>query len=343
MKANGFARLGLGCALALSLNTGHATTLGELWISEVMPDPAALSDAAGEWFELYNPATAPFNLNGTTLGDDDGDLHRIETDLLILPGEYLTLARSAAPGFAPDYVYSSFTLGNSGDEIVLRDPLGDVLRLDYGASFDAPGRTRELLTLPLLAANYGLTPPDFTFGPGDIGTPGFGGSADLSPVPLPASAWLFVSSLIALLSPALMPRINLATSDATGHSASELSSCGSLLSSRGSTRNAGPTGSRREWHFLVDWLRSCIPRSDASVFAGMTSWSSSRGPAMSSPGSTRNVGPAGSRVEANNAIKGFTSENHKPNGKLLPFKRSLPPEFTGKAPTPIPPDQGAST
>ncbi len=205
MKANGIARLGLGCALALSMNTIHATTLGELWISEVMPDPAAISDAAGEWFELYNPAAAPFNLNGTTLGDDGGDLHRIETDLLILPGEYLTLARSAAPGFAPDYVYAGFTLGNSGDEIVLRDPLGDVLRLDYGASFDAPGRSRELLTLPLLAANYGLTPPELVYGSGDIGTPGSAGSAGLSPVPLPAAAWLFASALLGLLSVRLLP------------------------------------------------------------------------------------------------------------------------------------------
>ena len=205
MKANGIARLGLGCAIALSFNNVYAATIGELWISEVMPDPEALSDAAGEWFELYNPTDALFNLNGTTLGDDGGDLHRIETDLLILPGEFLTLARSAAPGFVPDYVYSGFRLGNSGDEIVLRDPLGDVLRLDYGGRFDAPGRSRELLTLPLLAANYGLTSIDLVYGFGDIGTPGAAGGADPAPLSTPPSAWLFVSALLALVSPRFLP------------------------------------------------------------------------------------------------------------------------------------------
>ena len=57
----------------------------------------------------------------------------------------------------------------------------------------------------MLAANYGLTPPALVYGPGDAGTPGFAGSAELSPVPLPAAAWLFASALLGLLSTRLLP------------------------------------------------------------------------------------------------------------------------------------------
>jgi hypothetical protein len=183
-------------------NPGHAVTVSDLLISEVMAYPAALSDARGEWFELYNPTTEPINLHEITIGDDAKDRHRIESDLLVLPGEYLTLARYLDPGFIPDYVYDDFTLGNSDDEIVFSDGIAELLRLDYGSDFDAAGRSRELGGLPMIASNYDFTPMSFNYGFGDIGTSGAAGSANLAPskVPIPATVWLFVSGLLALFS-----------------------------------------------------------------------------------------------------------------------------------------------
>ena len=205
MPAKGIAHFGLLLSLSLCINPVHAVTASDLLISEVMANPGALSDARGEWFELYNPTTEVINLHEVTIGDDR---HKIESDLLVLPGEYLTLARYLDPGFVPDYVYDGFTLGNSDDEIVFSDGIEELLRLDYGSDFDAAGRSRELVKLPMIAANYDLTMASLSYGPGDIGTPGAAGSTGLgllpepilAVVPIPATVWLFVSGLLALFS-----------------------------------------------------------------------------------------------------------------------------------------------
>jgi hypothetical protein len=200
--ARKIARLGLICSITLFSNTGLASTVGDLLITEVMANPAALSDTVGEWFELYNPTDQEINLRGYSIGDDGVRRHSFDSDLLILPGEFLTLARSSNPGFAADYVYNNFTLANGGDEIVLRDGSTELLRLDYGAGFAVPGRSRELLQLPMLASNYGLTLASSIYGLGDIGTPGSAGGALAPPsaVPLPAAAWLFITAILAILS-----------------------------------------------------------------------------------------------------------------------------------------------
>ncbi len=201
MLAKGIAHFGLICSLSLTTGFSHAMMVSDLLISEIMVNPAALSDARGEWFELYNPTHGEINLREITLGDDGSDRHRIESDLLILPGEYLTLARYFDPGFVPDYVYDDFILSNSGDEIVFSDGISELLRLEYGSNFDAAGRSRELGGLPMIASNYDLTLASLNYGLGDIGTPGEAGSLRLavSTVPLPATAWLFISGVLALL------------------------------------------------------------------------------------------------------------------------------------------------
>ena len=180
-----------------------AMSVSDLLISEVMANPAEISDARGEWFELYNPTIEPVNLRGIDLGDDGSNRHRFDTDLLILPSKFLTLARSATPGFVPDYVYNGFTLTNSSDEIIFRDGLLELLRLDYGSGFAVAGVSRELLQLPMMASNYDLTLASFGYGSGDIGTPGAAGGmlSARSAVPVPATAWLFMSGLLAAFSP----------------------------------------------------------------------------------------------------------------------------------------------
>ena len=156
IMAKGIAHFGI--LFSLIIYTGHvnAILVSDLLISEIMANPSALPDARGEWFELYNPTDQEINLRDTWIGDDGRDSHKIETDLLILPGEYLTLARSVDPGFSPDYVYDNFTLGNGADEIVFSDGLMELLRLDYSADFVEAGRSSELMGLPMLASNYGL-------------------------------------------------------------------------------------------------------------------------------------------------------------------------------------------
>ncbi|MDH3388153.1 MAG: lamin tail domain-containing protein [Gammaproteobacteria bacterium] len=202
--AKGIARLGILHTLLLITHGASAATVGDLLISEIMVNPAAVSDSRGEWFELYNPSGDEINLRGITIGDDGGDRHRIESDLLILPAHFLTLARNGDAavngGFGADYVYDDFTLSNAGDEILLLDGTLELLRLEYGSDFAAAGQSVELVGLPMIAANYGLTPASLNYGRGDIGTPGAPGSARLAPsaVPLPAAAWLFVTAILAI-------------------------------------------------------------------------------------------------------------------------------------------------
>jgi hypothetical protein len=121
--AKGIARMGILFLSLLVITAARAVTVGDLLISEIMVNPAAVSDARGEWFELYNPTDDEINLRGIVIGDDGRDSHKIETDLLILPGHFLTLGRNGDAlsngGFVADYVYDDFTLSNSGDEILL--------------------------------------------------------------------------------------------------------------------------------------------------------------------------------------------------------------------------------
>ena len=186
-----------------------AVSVSDLLISEIMANPAATADSRGEWFELYNPTVESINLNGFDLGDDGSNRHRFDTDLLIMPGQFLTLARSADPGFVPDYVYDNFTLANSADEIVFRDGSLELLRLDYDSGFAQAGISRELQQLPMLASNYGLTLASLTYGSGDIGTPGEAGGMFLAPsaVPIPAGAWLFFTGVLAIFSPTALRKI----------------------------------------------------------------------------------------------------------------------------------------
>lgn len=146
--------------LGLSRTDGAATLLvatatpepfsGSLVISEIMPDPSAVRDAAGEWFEIYNPdSEQAVNLDGWTIGDGDGDLHRISGTVELPSGGYVVLARNsdstANGGIAADYQYQDFALTNSGDSIVLMSPAGRVIdRVEYNQALVFPGASTSL-------------------------------------------------------------------------------------------------------------------------------------------------------------------------------------------------------
>jgi len=208
MKAKGIAHLGLIYLILLFPTQSLASMVSDFLITEDMVNPAAVSDTSGEWFELFNPTNEAINLNRISIGDDGSNRQTIESDLLILPQHYLVLARNGDTdlngGFSADYVYRNFSLSNSGDEIIFSDELIELLRFDYGSGFDELGRTRSLQVLPMIDDNYQLTPLSLQYGLGDIGTPGTGPDPNLSPVPLPAAAWLFLSGVISLLSPSLI-------------------------------------------------------------------------------------------------------------------------------------------
>jgi hypothetical protein len=194
------ARSGSLLMLFVFTSTVQAAFIGDLFISEVMINPNKVLDPQGEWFELFNPTNESVDLNQAFILDDGGNSHQISHagPLLISPNQYFVLARNGDSltngGFVADYVYSSFTLVNSGDEIIFTDGVNELLRLNYSSKFDAAGRSRELMSIPMIENNYQLTSSMFTYGLGDIGTPGEPGSVQYptTTMPVPSTALLFV-------------------------------------------------------------------------------------------------------------------------------------------------------
>ncbi len=212
MKFNSLAaRITLAFALPASGLLGAAQlNPGDLVVSELLVNPAAVSDTAGEWFELYNPTARTLDINGLVLRDNGSNSHTIAAPsaLLIAPGNYLVLGRNGDSavngGYLPHYVYQDFTLANSSDSIVLEWNEQTIFELSYTSAdgFGDSGVSMQLTSLEgmITASSYAPTDPLTLFGAGDRGDPGFGslGSAAggaVNEVPLPAAGWLFLSSL----------------------------------------------------------------------------------------------------------------------------------------------------
>lgn len=194
------------CACLYS-SQNYAAIISDLLITEIMANPNAVTDTKGEWFEIYNPSNDVFDFNGITLSDNGSNSHLItgSTNLIINPGEYFVFGKNSNTlqngGYIADYVYSNFTLGNSDDEIILTDSIGNMLSLEYTSGFVSAGKSTELLSYEMLMANYGTT-SDFNYGDGDFGTPGSQGSYafNTTPVPEPESLWLLLIGCLLLLS-----------------------------------------------------------------------------------------------------------------------------------------------
>jgi hypothetical protein len=106
-------------------------------ISELMVDPKALTDAEGEWFELFNPGSEPLDLAGCSLADGSAQHHTIPTHVTIPAGGFASVARGDQPGFSPSVV-TTFSLKNSAD--VLEISCGGVAidRVEYDKSRGFP-------------------------------------------------------------------------------------------------------------------------------------------------------------------------------------------------------------
>ena len=122
--SEGYASGSLACSLCVfdevACIADPAPSVGQVIITEVMANPGAVSDSLGEYFELYNTsASTTLELLGCTVTLAPDTVRTITSSLTIAPGEYLALARSDAPGFAPDYVYDTFIMPNDGGSLAI--------------------------------------------------------------------------------------------------------------------------------------------------------------------------------------------------------------------------------
>lgn len=170
-------------AVAAQTRATWAAAPGDIVINEVMQNPAAVSDAAGEWFEVWNATAAPMNLDGWTIVGGASETHTISAggSLVVPANGYLVFGRSGDPavngGFTAGYVMTSITLGNGSDFLTLAEGgvTIDSVGWDDGATFPDPDGSSMELEDPLADNTTGANwSPNTTttYGAGDFGTPG---------------------------------------------------------------------------------------------------------------------------------------------------------------------------
>ncbi|MDX1764053.1 MAG: lamin tail domain-containing protein [bacterium] len=195
----------LACLFFLLLSFRAGPGNAGLIISEIMYNPTAVSDANGEWFEIYNPGNA-VDLQGYSFADGGGSFS-ISTALTIPQDGYLALARSDDPsvngGFVPDYAYgTALYFLNSGESLSILDPAGNLVNgIDYGAE-GFPSVAGASICFSGMGDNrvgsnwFSAVDVGLTYGAGDFGTPGAPNSAA---VPEPASLVLIGTGIAGLL------------------------------------------------------------------------------------------------------------------------------------------------
>ncbi|NIS33664.1 MAG: hypothetical protein GWN07_24210 [Actinobacteria bacterium] len=158
---------------------------GDIVISEMMIDSDAIPDDFGEWFELHNPSTTQtYSLDGCSFFDD-ARATEMPVGVILLPGSYTSFAIGSAPGFTPDYVYTSgMKLSNDDpDSLTIRCGPTDVDVVAYEVTPTWPwakGNSLSLDPASLDAGDNDLVTSwcagsvEYNRGGGDIdyGTPG---------------------------------------------------------------------------------------------------------------------------------------------------------------------------
>jgi uncharacterized cupin superfamily protein len=160
---------------------------GDLIITEILFDPSAVGDGAGEWFELYNNAGGSVDLLGMEIFDTDeltqGELVTVLDSVVIDDGSYAVLGRfdtAGNGGVSVDYAYGTgHILRNSSDELFVGNSGGtlDSVAWDNGVTFPDPTGASIGLdggSLDATANDDGANwcAATSVFGDGDLGTPG---------------------------------------------------------------------------------------------------------------------------------------------------------------------------
>ncbi|MCK4588927.1 MAG: lamin tail domain-containing protein [Nanoarchaeota archaeon] len=153
----------------------------DIIINEIMQNPNAVTDANGEYFELYNDGAIAFDINGWEIKDEGSDSHTInQASLIISPSGFLVLCRnnniSENGNFTCDYQYSGFNLVNGADKVILVIGSQEIDRVEYDGGPNFPNPTGASMELTNYSSdnNVGSNWQEaaIIFGNGDNGTPG---------------------------------------------------------------------------------------------------------------------------------------------------------------------------
>lgn len=140
----------LACSTTCGLDTAGCTAtprpsaVGQILVTELMPNPSAFSDDDGEWIEVHNTTSAPLDLVGCEIFGTSSavDGFTVTRSVVIAAGAYATFAPTTtvagAPGFAPTYRFprSYFQLHNASDDgVTIRCGGVDVDTVTYTPAF----------------------------------------------------------------------------------------------------------------------------------------------------------------------------------------------------------------
>ena len=173
--------------------TGNVTTetVPNIIITEIMQNPNAVADADGEYFEIYNNSGADVDIDGWIIKDNGSNTHTIDNggSLIIANEDFLVLGINnnlgTNDGVTVDYQYTSFSLTNTDDEVILQNSSGiEVDRVEYdgGPDFPSPTGASMYLKFIQLDNNIGSYWETSTTSVGittDKGSPGSSGEAQL--------------------------------------------------------------------------------------------------------------------------------------------------------------------
>ncbi len=153
-----------------------------LIITEVMQDPDVVSDAYGEWFEVYNNTAHDMNLIGLEVTDDGSNSFQLSSPFVVASAEYAVFGASDDTSLngdlGVDHVYSNFSIANAEDEIVLTLGGQELDRVAYDSVGwpTGPGVAMSL-DIDLYDTAFNDDPDNWcealdVYGDGDLGTPG---------------------------------------------------------------------------------------------------------------------------------------------------------------------------
>ncbi len=185
---------------SITLSGSAINDAPNLIITEIMKNPDAVTDAAGDWFEIYNPNNTVVDIDGYRIKDTGSESHTINNgSALNIPAKgFIVLgvnSNSESNGeLTIDYQFNSFTLGNDADEIILlfSDGITEIDRVFYDENnFPDPTGASLYLTNFTLDNNVGLNWAVSTVREGtytgtstDFGSPGALGTEAALPVEL---------------------------------------------------------------------------------------------------------------------------------------------------------------
>lgn len=163
----------------------------DIIITEIMQNPAAVDDAEGEWFEVFNTTSSDIDLLDWIIADADNDRDTIHSSVIVPAMGFAVLGNNADNltngDYTCNYQYAAdFYLSNSADEIILMLPNGtEVNRVEYdggpvwpdpsGASMVFTGTAGTPNNDGILWVTAESREPSYVGTEGDLGSPGSNG------------------------------------------------------------------------------------------------------------------------------------------------------------------------